>query len=373
MGDLLFFFLENMALIIALMYLAIKTKEAVLLDWTDPIRQRLIISAFFGFLTFSIMYNPFHFQGMRLDLREVPLFFITYIGGWQYGVISAILPMSFRAYLGGPTVVLGILQSIILPIIVGSLFHEKKSVNHFFGIVNIKRMMLAFVVFEAIKSVWMILSTPADLRIAVGMFLFSFVAIFSMALIFNSENRMLLLRRELEFYSNQDPMTHLPNIRYFKNRVGKLVDKQLPMAIVMLDVDYFKVYNDTHGHQKGDAVLRSVAQILKDSTRKDDLIARYGGEEFICCLVEPKTADLAEEMAERIRKNIMDFHFEGEEHQPEGVLTVSVGMSFTNGGAILEDMIEEADQSLYQSKRQGRNRVTVFPGIMVESNEKVLS
>ncbi|OHX54602.1 hypothetical protein BB776_05675 [Planococcus salinarum] len=140
-----------------------QNKRSVLLDWTNPIRQRLIISAFFGFLTFSIMYNPFHFEGMRLDLREVPLFFISYVGGWQYGVISAILPISFRAYLGGPTVVLGILQSIILPIVVGSLFHERKGVNHFFGIVDIKRMMLAFVVFESIKSVWMIFSTPANL------------------------------------------------------------------------------------------------------------------------------------------------------------------------------------------------------------------
>lgn len=373
MGELLFFFLENMALIIALMYLAIKTKEAVLLDWTDPTRQRLIISAFFGFLTFSIMYNPFHFEGMRLDLREVPLFFISYVGGWQYGVISAILPTSFRAYLGGPTVVIGIIQSIILPIIIGSLFHDRKQADQFFGILDIRKMMTAFVIYEAIKSVWMIVATPVNLLIAMGMFMFAAAGVFSMALILNSENRNILLRKELEFYSNQDPMTQLPNIRFFKNTVGQLVDRELPMAIIMLDVDYFKVYNDTHGHQKGDAVLRSVAQILKDSTRKDDLVARYGGEEFICCLHAPRNEEEAAEMAERIRKNIQEFHFEGEEHQPEGVLTVSVGMSFTTGGAGLEEMIEEADQSLYQSKRQGRNRVTVFPGIMVKSNEKVFS
>lgn len=371
MGDLLFFFLENMALIIALMYLAIKSKEALILDWSNPFKQRIIISAFFGFLTFSIMYNPYLYEGMRLDLREVPLFFISYVGGWQYGLLSAVLPTAFRAYLGGPTMIMGILQAILLPIIVGSLLHDRKRKDQFFGILNIRKMLVAFLVYELIKSVWMIASTPVNLTIIIGMFIFAAVAVFSMALILNGENRSSLLKEELEFYSNRDPMTQLPNIRFFKNNVAKLVEKQLPMGIVMLDVDYFKVYNDTHGHQKGDAILRSVAQILKDSTRKEDFIARYGGEEFICCLAAPKDEAEAAMMAERIRKNIQEFRFESEEKQPEGVLTVSIGVSYTEGGAPLEEMIEEADQSLYQSKRQGRNRVTVFPGIMVESNEEV--
>ncbi|MFD1032337.1 GGDEF domain-containing protein [Metaplanococcus flavidus] len=372
MGDLLFFFLENMALIIALMYLAIKTKEAVAVDWTNPLKQRIIISSFFGFLTLSIMYNPFMYEGMRVDLREVPIFFISYVGGWQYGVLSAIMPIGFRAYLGGPTMVVGILQSILLPIIVGCLFHDQKRKDHFSSIMNIRKMMVAFVIYEAVKSLWMLFSTPVSLLIVVALFLFAAVAVFSMALILNSENRSRLLRKELEFYSNRDPMTHLPNIRFFKNSVGKLVDKEQAMAIIMLDVDYFKVYNDTHGHQKGDAVLRSVAQILLDSIQKEDFVARYGGEEFICCFVAPLNPEEAAEMADRIRKNIQDFHFEGEEQQPEGVLTVSVGVSYAAGETGLEEMIEEADQSLYESKRQGRNRTTVFPGIMVESNEKVL-
>ena len=373
MGYLLFFFLENMALIIALMYLGFKVKDAVFQNWTDPYRQRVIISAFIGFLTFSIMYHPFIIEEMRLDLREVPLFFISYVGGWQYGILSAILPTGFRMYMGGPTMVHGILQSILLPIIIGSLFHNRKREGRLTGLLDIRKMMIAFVIYEAIKSIWMYVATPVNLEVVLAMFAFAAVAVFSMALILNGENRSVLLRKELEFYSNRDPMTQLPNIRYFKNNVGKLTDERIPMAIVMLDVDYFKVYNDTHGHQKGDSVLRSVAQILTDSVRKEDYVARYGGEEFICCIKAPRDSELAAGMAERIRKNIQDFHFEGEELQPEGVLTVSVGMSYTAGGASLEELIEEADQSLYQSKRQGRNRVTVFPGIMVDSKEKVLN
>lgn len=373
MGDLLFFFLENMALIIALMYLGFKAKDIVFKDWTDPFRQRITIAAFIGFLTFSIMYHPYIIEEMRLDLREVPLFFISYVGGWQYGVLSAILPTGFRVYIGGPTMVDGILQSIVLPILIGSLFHSRKRENRFNGLLDIKKLMAAFVVYEAIKSIWMIVTTPVNLVVAFAMFIFAAAAVFSMALILNGENRSAMLHKELEFYSNRDPMTQLPNIRYFKNNVSELIDKNIPMAIVMLDVDYFKVYNDTHGHQKGDAVLRSVAQILTDSVRKEDFVARYGGEEFVCCITSPLNSEQAAGIADEIRKNIQEFHFEGEELQPEGVLTVSVGMSYTGGGANLEEMIEEADQSLYQSKRQGRNRLTVFPGIMVDSKEKALS
>lgn len=360
MDGLLFFFLENMALVIALMYLGLRAKEALFVDLSNPIRQTWVTSLFIGFLTFSIMYNAFPFQGMRIDLREVPIYFISYAGGWQFGILSAIFPVIYRALLGGDTAMLGILQAIILPILIGGLFHERKTAGQLFALLNLRRMMTGFFIFETIKSVWMYAATPATPFIIIVMAIFAFIAVLSMALIMNGENRNVILRKELEFYSNQDPMTHLPNIRFFKNNVGRLITQRKTMAIVMLDVDYFKVYNDTHGHQKGDAVLRSIAQIMKDSTRKDDIVARYGGEEFIICLAEPADAKEAAKMADRIRKNIEDFHFEGEDRQPEGRLTVSMGMSYSLGSKTLDGLIEEADNALYQSKRAGRNRVTTF-------------
>jgi diguanylate cyclase len=360
MDSLLFFFLENMALIIALMYLGLRAKEALFIDLSNPIRDMWMVSMFIGFLTFSIMYNAFPYQGMRLDLREVPIYFISYAGGWQFGILSAIFPMIYRGYMGGPTVVLGIIQAIILPIVIGGLFHDRKTAGKQLLLLNLRRMMIGFFVFETIKSVWMFATTPATPLIVLSMFLFATIAMLSMALIMNGENRNLILRKELEFYSNQDPMTHLPNIRFFKNNVNRVVAQKEAMAVVMLDVDYFKVYNDTHGHQKGDAVLRSIAQIMKDSTRKEDFVARYGGEEFIICLANPEDAHEACRMAESIRQTIEDFHFEGETLQPEGKLTVSMGISFSNGYKALDHLIEEADNALYQSKRHGRNRVTMY-------------
>ncbi|MDN7243064.1 diguanylate cyclase [Planococcus sp. N028] len=360
MDTLLFFFLENMALIIALMYMALRLKESLSLEMKNSSLLVAGYAVFINFLTFSVMYNPFMHEGMRIDLREVPLFFISYVGGWKVGVLSSIIPAVYRIYLGGPTVLEGTLQSIVLPVVIGALFHAKMSSTPALVLINLKRMMTGFVLFELIKTIALLLSTPITPFIAIVMFIFAIIAVLSMALMLNEENRNLLLRKELELLSNQDPMTHLPNIRFFKNRVKNLLMEKVPVSIVMFDVDYFKTYNDTHGHQKGDEVLRTLGQLLKEAAGKDDVIARYGGEEFIICYSGISSTDNVKAVAERFRKQVQDYPFEGEEKQPEGDLTISLGASFSEDNKTLEQIIEEADQAMYHSKKTGRNRVTIW-------------
>lgn len=360
MSELLFFFLENMALIIALLFLALKSKELLFPKLTDSFALVWLSALFIGFLTFSVMYNPYFFHGMRLDLREVPLYFISYVGGWKVGLFSALFPAYFRYSMGGPTVMVGILQPIVLPVLMGSLFHNKNITNKYFNVLDIKKMMVGFVIFEFLKSVWMMIYTPATFFIIVAMAIFAGIAVLAMGLIANEESRQILLRKELEFYSNQDPMTHLPNIRFFRKRVNALLDKQIPVAIVMMDVDFFKTYNDTHGHQKGDVVLRSLGQLMTDYTRPQDYVARYGGEEFIFCLTHPIDLPEARMLAEIVRLEIERFPFDGEELQPEGKLTVSLGMSLTTSNKSLDQLIGEADRAMYRSKNNGRNRLTVY-------------
>lgn len=360
MNSLIFFFLENMALIIALMYLGLKVKELLFPDLAESKLLLALCVLFIGFLTFSVMYNPFIHEGMRLDLREVPLYFISYVGGWKIGVLSAIFPAYYRFSFGGPTVVEGMLQTIILPVLLGGLFRNKKTVNKFFALLDIKRMMLGLLIFEILKSIWMWATTPATFLIIFSMMLFAGIAVLAMGLIANGENHHILVRKELEFFSNQDHLTQLPNMRYFRSKVQTLVAQHVPVAIVMLDVDYFKSYNDTHGHQKGDSVLRSIGQLLQDNTRNKDYVARYGGEEFIFCITDPFDDHEALAIAEKVRIGIEQHHFDGEELQPNGKLTVSMGISLDSHHKSLEQLIGEADQSLYHSKRHGKNRVSAF-------------
>lgn len=220
--------------------------------------------------------------------------------------------------------------------------------------------MAGWVVFELLKSVWMESTTPATPFMTLSMAVFAGIAILSMGLMANGENYHILVRKELEYFSNQDHLTQMPNMRYFRDKVQTLVAQSVPVAIVMLDVDFFKFYNDTHGHQKGDAVLRSIGQLLRDNTRTKDYVARYGGEEFIFCLTDPLDANEALAIAENVRNGIEQYHFEGEEQQPGGKLTVSMGISLDSCHKSLEQLIGEADQALYQSKRNGKNQVTPF-------------
>lgn len=157
--------------------------------------------------------------------------------------------------------------------------------------------------------------------------------------------------------SYTDPMSKLHNREYLtrcmrKNK-KKLAGK--PLTLLMIDIDYFKQYNDYYGHVQGDNGIKALAEILAESVRKKDLVIRYGGEEMLVILQET-TADCAKDMAERVRKNLADKHISHEKSKVSDRLTVSMGIYtvYYNGEDIFE-LIEKADELLYQAKRKGRD------------------
>ena len=126
-----------------------------------------------------------------------------------------------------------------------------------------------------------------------------------------------------------------------------------------MDIDVFKTYNDTHGHLKGDVLLRTIGDILRDLLRKGDIAARYGGDEFIVLLPETDK-EAGKVVAERIRKAIESHPFYGREVQPGGKVTVSVGLaSYPDDGTDPTALVQSADKVLYESKESGRNSVKV--------------
>jgi diguanylate cyclase (GGDEF)-like protein len=162
-------------------------------------------------------------------------------------------------------------------------------------------------------------------------------------------------RQELERLSVTDGLTSLTNRRALMKRLQEEALRSArtkhPFAVVMLDVDHFKSYNDSFGHPAGDEVLRRVAIVLRDATRTIDCVGRYGGEEFALLLPETDAAG-AREVAERIRARVA-----GEEHL-ERPLTVSLGVAeFPSDGDSADKVLGAADAALYRAKREGRNRV----------------
>ncbi len=164
------------------------------------------------------------------------------------------------------------------------------------------------------------------------------------------------LEQELRRLSVTDPLTALYNRRYLDENLAREFDRsrrhQLPLSVIVCDVDHFKRYNDRHGHERGDRVLRTVARLMLGALRTHDLPCRYGGEEFLAVLPSTPAAG-AVAMAERLRRDIAEADMDG-----EGV-TVSIGVaSFPEVGADSpQALIEAADRAMYEAKRAGRNQV----------------
>jgi len=169
------------------------------------------------------------------------------------------------------------------------------------------------------------------------------------------------LLNRIKKLSITDDLTGIYNRRYFFQRFKEELERSnrygRRLSLLMLDIDYFKHYNDLHGHQMGDSLLKKLAQLLGISIRQPDFIARYGGEEFV--VVAPETdREKAVKLAEKLRVAIEKHPFLMRESQPDGKITISLGLAvFPEDGQTVDEMISKADTALYIAKDLGRNKV----------------
>jgi len=176
-----------------------------------------------------------------------------------------------------------------------------------------------------------------------------------------------ILLEKAEFMAVTDGLTKLYNHRYFVRTLEKEIRRaeryNYSTTLCMIDVDYFKNYNDTFGHQRGNHVLTTLANLLRLSARDTDIVARYGGEEFAIIFTQANLKQ-ARDVSERIRKEVYETVIQGEEKQPGGKLTVSMGLAtYPEDTLTPVNLIEYADRALYVSKKMGRNRITNFSDI----------
>lgn len=163
-----------------------------------------------------------------------------------------------------------------------------------------------------------------------------------------------------------DHLTEVYNKRAILFALQRETDRAMrykhSMSVAVLDIDFFKIYNDTNGHVAGDNLLRRFAGILVKTVRDYDYVGRFGGEEFLIIFPETKLKEAAK-ICERIRKNVQNTKFEGKELLPYKDVTVSIGVHEFSGSDISSNniIIEKADKSLYEAKKSGRNAV-VFDG-----------
>jgi diguanylate cyclase (GGDEF)-like protein len=203
---------------------------------------------------------------------------------------------------------------------------------------------------EAIAWVQMPADTPTHWRILNGLAYLAVLGV-AMAGLQTLRHSQALLARLV----TQDPLTNVLNARAFADRLGQELDRNRryprPLALMYMDLDNFKVINDTHGHQTGDAVLRLVADAMRSSVRQADVVGRLGGDEFAVLMPETD-AQLADAAARRLIAGLRNV-FKGTPN-----VTASIGVvSCTATEASTDDLLRRADQAMYDAKKSGKDRV----------------
>ncbi|MGE4373119.1 MAG: GGDEF domain-containing protein [Xanthobacter sp.] len=189
-----------------------------------------------------------------------------------------------------------------------------------------------------------------------GFVLIAFNILFSVVFGLFLQREQLLAFREkrLKFEASVDPLTGLLNRRSLMEAYAAVPAEQINRGVgfLALDIDHFKHVNDTYGHATGDVVLQLVAEVLRETVRKQDIVARAGGEEFVAVLPNVDEETVAH-VAERIRLSV-----EGLKRTPQNIrITISIGALWCGHYPDLDDAVHQSDTYLYQAKEGGRNRV----------------
>jgi diguanylate cyclase len=181
-----------------------------------------------------------------------------------------------------------------------------------------------------------------------------------------SSQQLTVLKQDLtkaQKESLTDPLTGVGNRKHFSNEIKRLAqearEQKTPLSLLMVDIDHFKKFNDTHGHLVGDQVLKLVGRTMTENLKGRDVICRYGGEEFVVLLPNTRLADAAK-VGDTLRLFVASKKIiRRDNNQSLGTVTISVGVSQYYGNELLSRFLHRADTGVYQAKGAGRNRVMV--------------
>lgn len=176
-----------------------------------------------------------------------------------------------------------------------------------------------------------------------------------------SNQSMSNSRRIQQHYENRaniDSLTRLHNRRWIDQNLPQAVETcladKIPLCLMLIDIDYFKKYNDDNGHLAGDSCLKAVSEAVRASIRPTDMLGRFGGEEFVILLPDTSLAS-SENVAKRIKNEVENTEVTGNKLEVLPSVTISIGVSSAKEGSFYEDLFKAADAALYQAKSSGRN------------------
>ncbi len=320
---------------------------------------RILAGVVCGILGILLMWYSVRIQNRTLvDFRNIATLLAAAVGGGLSAVISGLVMGGFRIVFFGLNKYseAGAVLIILVTVGITLIFKTKKSLGRKWLLSTIYMTIVSCgVYFYIFQKNIRILYTIYPYFI-LGTAVVSYTVYKYMIYL----NNMSLLFRKLKDESTKDYLTGLNNVREFDKLfrlvIEKAVSNNQKFSLLLIDIDFFKKINDTHGHQAGDKVLKEIGKILRHNCRADDKISRNGGEEF-SILLENASNSKAIEIAERIRKIIAENEFEISSGKKIKV-TVSIGIcSYPETVTDITQIIERADVALYKAKRNGRNLV----------------
>jgi len=323
-----------------------------------------------------------HFAGIVIASLQVDYFQQIYrsLGIGYQGVIS--LSLASGALLVSQPPSAKLLQIPLPAQNHGSFSAKEQGIEHLYSYQRLSRYPLTVMTMlsqDAVLDNWhteTLLQIAAAIVLIVLFNLFGFYLIHLMKMelatrtaLQQARDRLALQSLQLEKLARQDELTGLANRRYFMERLHeealRACRSRQVLSVAMMDVDFFKQYNDLNGHLEGDNCLRRIADVMRKALKRPgDLVARYGGEEFCLLLAQATDSQGALHVAERIRTTLEKLAIP-HPGSPLSVLTISIGVHSLypeqgNAQAAIETLLQCADSALYQAKEGGRNRVVVY-------------
>ncbi|GIP40797.1 hypothetical protein J31TS4_40770 [Paenibacillus sp. J31TS4] len=353
-------FLINASTLLSLSYLAGKCRSFV------EGREWVLVPLLSGLAAILLMLQPLPGIGPVPDLRFLPVVLTALRYGPSLSLLSTLLPFSFSLLVQETGWAWHSFDGLLLPSVLASLLHRRACRDGCTGIPVRAGWRAAALSTGAALLLQLILPRGGGLEeagAALLLFAVSAVSLTVLILLHNEENRSWVEQRRLEMKANQDTLTGLPNLRSFLDIATRSLAKER-IAILMVDIDNFKQFNDRWGHVQGDQLLRQVGRRLQALIPEQDYIARYGGEEFILLSHGPEPGRLgclAEELcAEVVRLSPSQPATGAPMDANTGPdVSISIGISIAEQpGASLLALIEQADEALYASKHSGKNRHT---------------
>lgn len=352
----------NVSILITLIFIGSQFFMKGGISKVSPLKSKIALGLLGGIsgiilINFTIVIPP---ENVFIDMRNISILMSSIYGGPLSTIITGSMLAAFRWVHGGMTWSSGIavISICIISAIAAILSklnvdREKQWLIMFFTAVSITSVSLAIIIDN--KG---ILASIIIINFITCIISYSFVFILTKQL-----ERNYHLIKGLKKESSHDFLTGLINVRAFDKVYNETIeevrrDEEGQLAILMLDIDHFKLVNDTYGHSVGDIVLAEVGRVILESVRSTDVVARVGGEEF-CVILKKSSVPLTADISERIRVAVEKNKFPISETETINI-TISIGASIYPEMTEEIDMIKElSDRNLYRAKDAGRNRVVL--------------